>query len=243
MKKALISMFVYCCFAGALFAVAQENALKLLENQTKRKLEIISYTQLSSSKMSIMVVADKINGYRNVLIVDDKQQNIIVAGAFFSANNKDMNDVEQTIHQTDLYNFKLKNSAALNNLFKNIPEDYQIKLQGKGNKITYIVSDPMCPHCREELENLESRLKNGSVVMILAGFMGDISVNKAANIIEKIKSAKTPQEQISIFKQVYAQTYAPNPSAQSTTNKVREITTMIDKTGLVPSVPFIYEAI
>ncbi len=237
MKQILI-----CCIAliGIAYAGIQEDVLSILQDQSKRQLRIVSFEPLKKSKLSLVVVEDKVNGYRSVLLAENKD-NVFVLDAFFGNDKNDKDIVNKTIEEARTYNFKLQNSSKLNALFKSIPNDYAIKIQGNSDKITYIVSDPMCSHCQEELRHIDSRLKTSSVVMIPVAFLGTDSLDKAAEIQATIKEAKTPQQQIDILKKIYATTYQATKQSADNTKRVENITKQIGESGLVEAVPFIYE--
>ncbi len=225
----------------SLYAGEKENALDLLQKQSGRKLSLISFEPLESSSLSLMVVQDSMNGYRTALLVENKTQNIIVAGFFFSKNNQNRLKVVKAIESVESYNFKIQNATAFKNLFKSIPSDYAIKLEGNGKKLTYIISDPMCPHCQEDMKNIESRLQNGSVILIPVAFMGQESLLRTAEIISKIKTAQTTKQKISLLKEVYSRIHKAETSDNASIQRVKDITSKIEKSNLIQSVPFVYD--
>ena len=239
-----ISKIFFLCgvFALPLSAGVKEDAIKVLEGQTGAKFEVISFEPLKGSKQFLLVVKDTKNGYQSVIITDEKQKSMIAPMAFFG-DKEDAKFVATQLEKANAYNFKLQNAATLDKLFASIPQDYAIRLQGASNKITYIVSDPMCVHCQQELSQIESKLAKGTVVMVLVSFLGQDSLQKSAEIISKIKSAKTPKEQISLIRSVYATTHKASPQKQEYTSQVSAITKELASSNLIEAVPFIYEPI
>ena len=238
-----MSLAVFCFVAFGfvpIFAGVKEDTIKVLQEQTKSKFEVISFEQLKGSKQFLLVLKDSANGYQSAVITDEKQKSIIAPIAFFG-DKDDARLVSSTLEKVNAYNFKLQNAPALDKLFTSIPQDYGIKIQGASNKITYIVSDPMCVHCQQELANIESKLAKGSVVMILVGFLGQDSLLKSAEILSKIKSAKTPKEQISLLRNIYAVTHKATPQNAQYTSQVQAMTKKLGESNLIEAVPFIYE--
>ena len=227
-------IFVCVLCATPLSAGVKEDTIKALQEQTGAKFEAISFEPLKATKQFLLVIKDTKNGYQSVIITDEKQKSMI-------APRGDAKLVASTLEKVNSYNFKLQNAATLDKLFASIPQDYAIRIQGASNKTTYIVSDPMCAHCQQELSQIESKLSKGSVVMVLVGFLGQDSLQKSAEIISKIKSAKTPKEQISLLRSVYATTHKATSQAATYTSKVAEITKKLANSGLIEAVPFLYE--
>ncbi|MGX2972488.1 hypothetical protein [Helicobacter sp. T3_23-1059] len=237
-KISKIFLCVLC--ATPLSAGVKEDTIKALQEQTGAKFEAISFEPLKATKQFLLVVKDTKNGYQSVIITDEKQKSMIAPSAFLG-DRGDAKLVASTLEKVNSYNFKLQNAATLDKLFASIPQDYAIRIQGASNKTTYIVSDPMCAHCQQELSQIESKLSKGSVVMVLVGFLGQDSLQKSAEIISKIKSAKTPKEQISLLRSVYATTHKATSQAATYTFKVADITKKLANSGLIEAVPFIYE--
>lgn len=244
MKASKISALL-CAFALALSAQANANdaniAKKLLEAKTKRTLEVVSFSPLDSSGLFLLTIQDKLNGYKTLLISDEKQQNLVVASAFFSSDDTLSKRVSQELNAISAYNFKVQNSAKLNALFASIPKDYAITITGATSKKLYIVSDPMCSHCQEELARIEEKLQTHTIIMIPVGLLGQDSLYKAADIARQIRSAKTPKEQIQTLRKIYARTYTPTTASDEAYSQVVRVTNSIKNSGLIEGVPFIYE--
>ena len=245
MKASKISALLYACTLGlsALNAYDASVAKKLLESKTKRTLEIVSFSPLDSSNLFLLVIQDKLNGYKTLFISDEKQQNLVVASAFFSSDDTVSKRVSQELKAISTHNFNTQNSAKLNALFASIPKDYAITITGATPKKFYIVSDPMCSHCQEELAHIEEKLQTHTVVMIPVGLLGQDSLYKAADIARQIRSTKTPKEQIQILRKIYARTYAPTTANDEIYSKVIRVTNSIRDSKLIEGVPFIYEAL
>lgn len=233
-------VFVLCIGLSSGAYGAGENAIKLLESKTKRSLELVKFEPLNS-KLYILIVKDKVNGYQTLLLSDEKEKNISVVNTFFSTDNTDMQRVAQELAYVASYNFKIENSAKLNALFNTIPKEYAITIQGANNNRTYIVSDPMCVHCQEELARIESRLEKSSVVMIPIGMLGEDSLQKAAEIQAQIRELKTPKDQIQLLRSIYSRAHKPSPQNQQYIKEVAQVTNQV-KT-LIDAVPFVYEMV
>lgn len=245
MKKILPAVLIFFAF-GIAQANIEQNITKIIESQTGKKISILKVETLKSNpEFKIVVIEDPDTKYQ-IPVFTSKDGKIVIglSNVFFSDEKKDANLVNQVYQEAQAYNTQQQNSAKFNALFESIPDDYVISLPSstKGNqKITYIVSDPMCPHCQNELRDIDSRLKNTNVRMVIVGFLGKKSVIKSGLILKKIKSAKTPEEKIRILKQIYAVTYEPKEEPENEMKKVENVTKKISESDLIKFVPYIYE--
>lgn len=231
----------------ATFALADagdvaKGAKALLESKTKRALEVISYEKLGSAELYMLIVRDKVNGYKTLLISDEKQKNLSIVSGFFSSDEATTKRVAQELNAINAHNFKVQNSAKLNALFSSIPKDYAITITGATPKRLYIVSDPMCSHCQEELAHIEDKLKTHTIIMIPVGLLGTESLEKSAEIYDKIRTATTPKAQIDILRSIYSQAHKAGKTSNEAQSLAARVTNMIKMSGLIEGVPFLYEA-
>ena len=230
----------------ATFALADagdvaKDAKALLESTTKRTLEVISYEKLEGTGLYMLIVRDKVNGYKTLLLSDEKQKNLSVVSGFFSEDKSLGKRVESQLQTIRQDNLKVQNSAKLNALFSSIPKDYTITITGATTKRLYIVSDPMCSHCQEELAHIESKLKTHTIIMIPVGLLGTESLEKSAEIYDKIRTATTPKAQIDILRSIYSQAHKAGKTSNEAQSLAARVTNMIKMSGLIEGVPFIYE--
>ncbi|ETD27642.1 hypothetical protein [Helicobacter canis] len=75
---------------------------------------------------------------------------------------------------------------------------------------TYIVLDPNCPYCRDEVEKLEEYAKDSTLEIMVVGIIQQSSINKAAAFAKLIQNAKTKEEQISVLKRVFDKSFDPS---------------------------------
>lgn len=224
----------------------QENLTKLIKEKTKQDIKVMQTYDLKANTNFKVVILEDTLSKTQIPIITDKDGSMLFAltNIFFSANEADTKLIGEIIQKIQSQNDKQVNSAAINKLLESIPDDYVIKLNSttKNNqKITYIISDPMCPHCQDELRHIDEKLKESNVYMVLVAYMGQDSINKAANILEKIKSLKETKEKVNLLQQVYATTFKAQESNAKEIKKVENITKKIADSGLIKGVPFIYE--
>lgn len=239
MKKLLVFIFLFC----VLNADDKSDALSLIEKQTGRKMSVVEFTPLKYSKFSLLIIKDNLSGFETPLIVESGAKSVIVPSAFLSSNKEDSNLIQTALVNAEKKNFKVQNSAKLNKLFKqDIPQSYGIKLDGnpKG-KLKYIVTDPMCSHCQAQLSNIKELLKESSIILIPVGFLTPESTNKAAQIIQETKKLTTNEQKINLLQEVYSRSYVAKYFNNENVNAVKQVSDTITRTGIINSVPFIYE--
>ncbi|MCE3037344.1 disulfide isomerase [Helicobacter sp. faydin-H20] len=245
-KIFVIFVFIFGSLLQANTTKLEENLKKLIQDKTQQKITIDDIKDLKSdSNLKIVILKDSISK-NQIPVITNKDGNMlfVLTNVFFAKDDNDTKLVAEVLQKIQMDNDKQINSASLNKLFESIPEDYVIKLQSSkkdNKKITYIVSDPMCPHCQDELRHIEDRLKDSNVHMVLVAYMGQESIKKAATILEKIRNAKDTKAKVDIIQQVYSTTFKATKADEKEVKKVENITKKIADSALIKGVPFIYE--
>ncbi len=241
MKKKISSLVAFCLCIN--FAYASK-ITDIIEKQTGQKTMVLKETTLNQdSNLKLITLKDDESGFK-VLAITNKQESIFlpISSAFFTNNDKDRDMVLQEFNSTSYYNLTFKTQAEVKKAITKLPKDYIINLKGKNSKkVFYIISDPLCPHCQEELKHIDQKLELGDVKMIPIGWMGDESADKVAEIYSSIKNAKTNSEKINILNKIYAKTYkAPKADNKSLAN-VQEVVRALTGKGKVEATPYIIE--
>lgn len=79
-----------------------------------------------------------------------------------------------------------------------------VSLGNDKNKETLVVfSDPECPYCRAELGQIENRLKEVNLKLILTPVHERTSLEKSYLIYQEVASAKTDEEKIAILRKYF----------------------------------------
>ncbi|GMB92364.1 Disulfide isomerase [Helicobacter bizzozeronii] len=251
MQRVLCALAVCAGLVGAKAGVDNKLATsvaQLINKQINKKVEVLETFPLKSNKeFQVVVVQDPDTKYRIPFLVNRSGSLAVgLTNMFFSESKDDVGFVDSIYHDSQVHNFKQQHSVALNKLFQAIPKDYVITLKSsvKGvKKDLYIISDPSCPHCRNELGGVHERLKNANVHMVLVGFLGKESNLKAAHILSKIKNKHSTEAKIDLLNKVYASAYKVSPSdvPDDKLQEVEKVTKQVLDTKLVKGVPFIYE--
>ncbi|WP_104637207.1 DsbA family protein [Helicobacter felis] len=242
MRKIICAM---CVCVGLLSAEGVgDNVVNLIQQQVKKEVRVLEVLPLNSDKnFQVVVVEDPETKYHIPLLANKDGSVVLGLGnVFFSKDNQDIALLNGVYHKTSLHNFKQGNGAKLNALFSGLPKSYVIDLVSKNKKAKniYIVSDPRCPHCQEELRHVRERLKDANVHMVVVGLLGQKSTLKAADILTQIKQARNTETKIALLEKIYATNYEPGEVSDDKIQEVEKITKQILETG-IESVPFTYE--
>ena len=103
----------------------------------------------------------------------------------------------------------LEKQALISNLkplYKNEDPKNIIVLGNDPTKETLVkFTDPECPYCRQEVENIEAKLKNYNLKYIFSSVHGRSSLEKEVLIYAQTAKAKSTEEKIKIIKKYYAE--------------------------------------
>ncbi|WP_458700275.1 thioredoxin domain-containing protein [Sulfurospirillum sp. 1307] len=102
---------------------------------------------------------------------------------------------------------KQKLAMELAKLYKNQNKDKIITLGNDPEKETLVkFTDPECPFCRKEVENIEEKLKKYNLKYIFTPVHDKSSLEKAILIEKQTKDAKSTEEKIKIIKKYFSET-------------------------------------
>lgn len=233
------------CFVAALALVGIAHASKLsdmLEKVIGEKTKILKEIPLKEDPNLKFVVLQTSSGEKAVIMANKAESVIYVVPApqaFITANEQDSAALIDEVRMIQQYNENFKTHKAVKDVIAKIPQDYIISLKGKNPKKTYyIVSDPLCPHCQNELQNIEKRLQNGNVKMIVVGMMGEQSSKKAAEIYREAKKSKSDSDKIALLKKVYNPNYKSSGGDEKI---VQDVTKALIGKDKVNGTPYIIE--
>ncbi|AWK61628.1 conserved hypothetical protein [Helicobacter cinaedi PAGU611] len=209
------------------------------------KAELQKTLQANSVQGSIISSSDLASGLSMIIIDVNNQQVPFLAtndGKFIFEPNALL--IQDKAVQTKIQGFykdfyekeKAKINIKLQEVFKKQSANvFHFKSQKNGVKTIYVVSDANCPYCQKEFANLNKRLEDANVELLVVGFLGEDSMLKAANAL-KNKSGNQAKD-IAML----AKLYEPKRKATSMDTKLaQELTQAVADTG-VRSVPYIIE--
>lgn len=247
MTKILAKITIFLGFTAVLFAADPKNLEKnltdLVKARTNQDFIVKSVHSISKSPLKIAVLEDaKEKTLVPVLTDENGTALFVLTNIFFMKDDADAELVTKIIAEVQSKNSNAQNDGKLKELFAKVPSEYRVTLKSTKNpqKNIFIVTDPSCPHCQAELQNIDTRLKNGNVHLILVDFLGEKSLAKAAYILDN-KNGKSDAALKKLVQEAYASKFTPKNASEASKKKVKNITQIITDTGLIHGVPFIFE--
>lgn len=240
MKKILtLSLLV----ATSLFAVTDEQILKLFgaAKQQGLQVKIVSKSQIKDANFEQIVVeiTDGKNTQKEVLFSDGKYifPDVIDADKMVSYGGQ-FKAAQEKITMKDSY-------EKLGGLVKKLDKSQIITLGNDKSKPTrYLFTDPECPYCRLELQNIEKDLEKSNIKVIFAPIPshGDIAIRKSIAILNDVKGVKDDSTKIKILRKYYAEDAKDPTISDDKVKKEKEEVMKIFETGAIRGVPAFIDA-
>lgn len=201
-------------FALSLLAFGSANALdsKQLEStlQAKGLPTTIALKEGSSVQDFSFVIVEQ-GGFWIPLLAHDNGKIAlgISPNLIFSTDEKFQAKLEALLQKVSANNKQVADKGVLKVFEKYASRT--ITLPNPAAKSTiYMVLDPNCPYCRDEVKKLEEYAKDSTLVLMVVGIIQQSSINKAAAFAKLIQNAKTKNEQIPVLKRVFDKSFDPS---------------------------------
>lgn len=240
MKKVFFSVF---CFVSFSFSASFEETVKsLIEKQTDTKVNVVMTKDFKDNKNLKIAVIEIENNAQQLPILATKDGSMIVgiSNIFFTSSSSDESIVKD-IADKILENNKNSQQKAASGIIKELKPEQYVSIQSNTNskKTYFIVSDPNCGYCRDELKNIDEKLKTHNVNLVPVGMLGEDSAKKSAYILSKVSSNMNSKDKVKLLREVYSNNFKSPKNID--VSKVSETTKFIFSTGIINGVPFIYE--
>lgn len=243
MKKLAIFATAVAIFATAGFAASFEESVKeLIEKETGAKVKVVKSAELKDNKDLRLVIVEITENFQQIPMFATKDGGVVVglSNIFITNSKADEGIVQKLTEEAMDYNENSQKTAAKELIEALKPEQYiTLRSSAKNPKTYFIVADPNCGYCKEELKNVESRLKTHNVNMVLVGILGEDSQKKAAAIVNNINSKMSEKDKLNGIRKVFAAGYKAPKDID--TRRVQETTDALFSTGVIKGVPFVYE--
>lgn len=244
MMKTLLSLISLTCLSCAVFASNFEKTLQeTIKKNTEQEVKILKIQDLQSSPEVKVVLIQAGNMQVPIFASKDGKLVMGVSNVFFADKQQDMGVVANMIKQNQAE--QKPDNAKLEEFFKRINKDDYVILSSKNKKskkITYIVSDPNCPACQKELGQIDEKLKDSDVYMLVVGIIGQDSPTKASMIRERLLDVKDDAQKLKVLREVYTpRSQVPSKYINIDIKDTLKLNEKAMKVG-IKSVPFIYES-
>ncbi len=235
--------FILMILCSAVFAASfNDNVTSLIEKQTGVKIKIIKTENLKSNKDLKLLIVEIVDNSQQIPLFVTKDGGMVIglSNISFTNSSEDEEIIVNIANEAMVHNDNIQKQAA-GDLIKQLkPEQYiTLKSSASNPKTYFIVADPNCGYCREEIRNLDDKLKTHNVNLVIVGMLGEDSLKKAAYLMDKINSQMSENDKMNGIKEVFSQNFKAPKNID--TSKVKETTDLLFKTGVIRGTPYIYE--
>lgn len=240
MKKLLTLIFALASFAFADKAFLD----KVTAYVSQKTGQVITATQAydlkSSPNIKFVVLEDSVSKTKiPVFVTSDAKVILGLSNVLIPNDSEDLALIQDTYKKIE--GIKDPDPKTLDKFFSSLKQTRYISLKStskKPKKTIYMVSDPRCPGCRKELGEVENKLKDADVKILLVAFLGEESANKASVIYERLIGVKDNAKKLKIMREVYNPDYVLTPKDKKLSTKaVMQNNEDVTKAG-IQGVPF-----
>jgi len=241
MKKIIYVLAVCAAFALGANANEAEFVKNLKQSLNDKNAQLISIDKLNSlNGLNLLIVrsGDK----KEAFLASDDGKSLVAV----TEEPKLADAADAALFKTRTQILKDARDAAALELLKSIdPARFAyIESFDKNNPyMTYIVGDPECPYCAEEMKRITKHLRNSNVKLIFAPVHGKSAFIKSALILKRLK-ALSPSDQkgaIDVIEKYYnkdAQVSDADVSKAELDAVYADTKTLFSK-GVIKSVPYV----
>ena len=241
MKKIIYVLAVCAAFAFGANANEAEFVKNLKQSLNDKNAQLISIDKLNSlNGLNLLIVrsGDK----KEAFLASDDGKSLVAV----TEEPKLADAADAALFKMRTQILKDANDAAALELLKSIdPARFAyIESFDKNNPyVTYIVGDPECPYCAEEMKRITKYLRNSNVKLIFAPVHGKSAFIKSALILKQLK-ALSPSDQkgaIDVIEKYYDKDMQVNDAdvSKAELDAVYADTKTLFSKGVIKSVPYV----
>ncbi|PAF49711.1 hypothetical protein BKH43_06375 [Helicobacter sp. 13S00401-1] len=216
----------------------KENLTATLKLALHSKFSILKIEDAKAKGLKIVTIKGD-NGLQTSVLTNEDGSVVIAPDpeGIVTGNKPFIGMIQASITENNNANKALvdKNALALFKTYKN--DVITLKANKSSSKTIHMIVDTTCPHCKQEIDNLNSYLDKGNVEILVAGLLGVEAMNRASGFYEELPKAKTQEQKIALLKKVFEHDYNPNVKDNNTALKISD---SVEKSG-VHSIPYIID--
>ncbi|WP_394955016.1 protein-disulfide isomerase [uncultured Helicobacter sp.] len=237
-----VLLLLTMCMSVALSASFENKLVALIKQRTSQDVKVLSVQNLKSSESLKLVIVQTGDLKVPLFVTSDASLVFGATNVFFSQDLTDSADVANFIKQTQNNNQKA-DGKEIAKLFQSLQDHEMVKLTAstQSSKVTYIVADPNCPSCQKEIQNLQKRLKDSNVYVVLVGFLGKDSALKSSMLRVRLAELPDTQTKIALLQEVFKKGYElPQKYQNDDFSDIMNLSERVSAAG-IRSVPYVYE--
>lgn len=244
MKK-ILTFVVILGFGMSAFA---QDVNKNIQNAIKEvagiDTKILSVDKIESVSGMAFAVVDGGTQIFPLFVSTDGKSIWAVPQFFKFSNQKDESMISKRFAEVEEKNTKLS-QVKIDELFNKLPKEAFINIDAKvkTDKLLTIVTEPDCPYCRNELNNLENHLEETNIRIVFASVHDKKAFVKAKLILDETKKLKPTDSKkiIEVFKKYYKDVPLSDEQMKTDISIVEKTTNEIFGSGLIRGVPYLHK--
>lgn len=245
MKLLPVALASSLALSSLLAGAFEDNLQSLLQAKTGMSVKVVkSYPLEGLKELKFVAVESVASAQRFPVFASADGKNVIgFSNLFFTQSNKNDELIQNALKEIQNFNESAK-SKKLTEIFNSLPKERYISLKSSKSdaKTIFVVTDPECPYCRNEMKLIDEKLKENHINIVLAPVGARTSFVKSQIAMDKAKEAKNDKQKIAILKEIYSENYKiPENLRQQPTPLIEENAKAIFSSGLIRGVPFIFE--
>ncbi|MGP1450161.1 MAG: thiol peroxidase [Wolinella sp.] len=231
-------------FAGTF----EENLAKNIAEAARVDAKVISHITLSSLNNLKLALVQTSDGNLFPIYASEDGMSFVGFTPVMKLSDKDSSQVDGMMEELNKLQAKRESEdqVKLVKLFSEIPGDRTLLIKSSSRnakKTLVIVSDPECPYCKRELDEIEERLKEANIRMIFAPVHDDSAYIKSQLIMNEAKKLKADDSKgrIEIMRKYFGDVKLSETDAKIDFSMIKANAEQIFKSGLIRGVPFVFE--
>lgn len=226
-------IFILSIFVANNVSLAADSEFiqKRLKELTSMDFKVVSNKPLSDASMIILQSPE---GEKLVFLASSDGKFIIpLSNALPLGESK--STLQTTMNEVNEYNRNLKDSKVLKLFQKYSKYTLKIPSASKTNKTTYMVLDTTCPYCLQEINKLDSYLKDSNLEILMVAFLGPKAQKRTAGYYEELQKVTPKNDKnanINLLKKVFTKEYDPKSGDDKITKEITESTIAADVQGV-----------
>lgn len=235
--------------ASLLFAGEFEtNLAQSVQKAAQVEVKVLSSTSLSSLNNLRLAIIQASDGSQFPLYASSDGKSFIGFSPLMSLSPEDVGRVDALMEE--LKGAQMRQSAeekaTLSKLFASLPKERFLFLPSSDKSVKkslIVVSDPDCPYCKQELGNIEERLKSANIKIIFAPVHDDTAFIKSQLIMDEAKKLKESdvKGKVALLKKYFEKIELSEAQKKTDISKIKDNAAKIFGTGIITGVPFIFE--
>lgn len=226
-KKIIRGFLILALGFTSVFALDGSAIQKEIEGKLKQKIEKLDI-QPYSNNLSLVTI--QVGGERAVFFVSNDGKRLFSSkGLVWEGDDKLLTKYKKAVVDTNAFNSQRKNNKIISYADNNPQSVMTLKSKKKTKQTKYIVVDPTCPYCVDEIEDIQNTLLDYNVKIIVVAYLSKTAELKANYFFNSYQSfRKDPDAQkksLALLKEIFqkkssiqGKNVKNNPSTMENTN-------------------------